>query len=100
MILNKILFNNPKKFSNFWKNTWNMEGPLKIPGIWMTPKKYIWLKILPPKNSASLPVGLRVECPPLGFSFTSIGILYIYKDDTQILVNGNQILYSVNSLGH
>ena len=27
-------------------------------------------------------------------------VLYIYKDDTQILVNGNQILYSVNSLVH
>ena len=32
----------------------------------MTPKKYLWPKILHPKNTPSSPVGLCVESLPLG----------------------------------
>ncbi len=64
MILNKIMLHHPK-------NTWilakipeiclHLE---KIPGILMTLKKYLLLKIFDPKNTTGPPVGLRLESPP------------------------------------
>ena len=50
----------------------------------MTPKKYLWLKILPPKNTPSPPVGLRKEFPPLGVQYVSLYIGYSMGDGPSI----------------
>ena len=47
------------------RNTWILT---KIPGIWMTPKKYLELKNLDPKNTTGPPVGLHWESTPWAFS--------------------------------
>ncbi len=60
MIFKKILLHHPKKY-------------LKIPGIWMTSKKYLQFKILDPKKYHCPPVGLCRESPPgFGLDWTAV----------------------------